>query len=115
MVQVLKPWWSSRRGRLPVFHDVAPPLAGHIIVSGDDSLATTIVHELTKAGAHVVKLAATELADAGVARALAVVCAGDDDSMNIEIALLARKANPNVRVVVRLDNDVVWLRYGRKA
>jgi Trk K+ transport system NAD-binding subunit len=111
MVQVLKPvikpWWSSRRVRLAGFRDVAPRLEGHIIVSGGDALATTIVHELTKAGAHVVKLAATELADAGVARALAVVCAGDDDSTNIEIALLARKANPDVRVVMRLDNDVV--------
>jgi Trk K+ transport system NAD-binding subunit len=105
MVQVLKPWWSSRRARLAGFHEVAPPLEGHIIVSGDDDVATTIVHELTKAGAHVVKLAATELADAGVARALAVVCAGDEDSTNIEIALLARKANPDVRVVMRLDND----------
>ncbi len=42
-----------------------------------------------------------------MASALAVVCAGDDDSTNIEIALLARRANPDVRVVVRLDNDVV--------
>ena len=39
----------------------------HIIVSGDDALATTIVEELKSAGANIVKLAsATELADAGV-------------------------------------------------
>ena len=48
-----------------------------------------------------------ELTDAGVARALAVVCAGDDDATNLEIALLARKANPSVRVVARLANDVL--------
>ncbi|MEB3981145.1 NAD-binding protein [Mycobacterium sp. 663a-19] len=80
----------------------------HIIVSGDDALATTIVEELNSAGVHIVKVAtAAELAGAGVARARAVVCAGDNDATNLEIALLARKANPNVRVVARLANDVL--------
>jgi Trk K+ transport system NAD-binding subunit len=88
----------------------------HIIVSGDDALATTIIEELKRAGARVVKLDNTEIADAGVARSLAraeitrataVVCAGDDDATNLEIALLARRANPNVRVVARLTNDVL--------
>jgi len=38
----------------------------HIIVSGDDALATTIVEELNNAGVHVVKLAhAAELAMPG--------------------------------------------------
>ena len=32
---------------------------------------------------------------------------GDDDATNLEIALLARKANPNARVVARLANDVL--------
>jgi Trk K+ transport system NAD-binding subunit len=81
---------------------------GHIIVSGDDALATTIVAELNSAGAHIIKLTtAAELTDAGVDRALAVVCAGGDDATNLEIALLARKANPDVRVVARLANDVL--------
>ena len=73
----------------------------HIIVSGDDALATTIIEELKSAGATVVRLAnaeldgvAHELGRAEVASALAVVCAGDDDAVNLEIALLARKANP---------------------
>ena len=86
----------------------------HIIVSGDDALATTIIDELKTAGASVVRLAtavlggvATELRRAEVANALAVVCAGDDDAANLEIALLARKANPTVRVVARLANDVL--------
>jgi Trk K+ transport system NAD-binding subunit len=88
----------------------------HIIVSGDDALATTIVEELKRAGARVVKLANPELANVGVARelvraevtrAIAVVCAGDDDATNLEIALLARRANPKVRVVARLTNDVL--------
>jgi Trk K+ transport system NAD-binding subunit len=88
----------------------------HIIVSGDDALAMTIIDELKRAGARVVKLENTELADAGVARslaraevarAIAVICAGDDDATNLEIALLARRANPNLRVVARLTNDVL--------
>jgi Trk K+ transport system NAD-binding subunit len=88
----------------------------HIIVSGDDALATTIVDELKNAGATVARLANIELSEAGVARELtlaevaharAVVCAGDDDATNLEIALLARKANPDVRVVARLANDVL--------
>ncbi len=83
-------------------------MRGHIIVSGDDALATTIVEELNNAGVHIVKLrAAGELDTAGVARARAVICVGDDDATNLEIALLARKANPRVRVVARLANDVL--------
>ena len=88
--------------------------ANHIIVSGGDALATTIAEELKNAGAIVVKLADTEVADteidlaeAGIAQAAAVVCAGDDDATNLEIALLARKANPKVRVVARLANEVL--------
>ncbi len=88
----------------------------HIIVSGDDALAMTIVDELKNAGVTVVKLANVESSEAGVARELtlaevaharAVVCAGDDDATNLEIALLARRANPKARVVARLTNDVL--------
>src|SRR5271156_5610591 len=88
----------------------------HIIVRGDDALAMTIIEELKRAGAPVVRLANTDLADTPVARelaraevahAIAIVCARDDDATNLEIALLARKANPHVRVVARLGNDVL--------
>src|ERR1700761_674218 len=88
----------------------------HIIVSGDDALALTIIEELKNAGVTVARLANIDLSDAGVARelaladvghALAVVCAGDDDATNLEIALLARKANPHIRVVARIANDVL--------
>jgi Trk K+ transport system NAD-binding subunit len=78
-----------------------------IIVTGDDALATTIADELTNAGVSIVKLNAAELADADFGRASAVVCAGADDRSNLQIALLARKANPNIRVVARLANDVL--------
>jgi Trk K+ transport system NAD-binding subunit len=79
----------------------------HIIVSGDDALATTIAEELNRAGATIVKLHSEELGAADLARADAIVCAGDDDAKNLEIALLARKTNPHVRVVARLGNDVL--------
>ena len=47
------------------------------------------------------------LAAAGIADADAVVCVDDDDALNLEIALLARQANPDVRVVARLANTVL--------
>lgn len=79
----------------------------HIIVSGDNALATTITEELNKVGANIVTLAGKNLVDAGLDRADAVVCAEDDDARNLEIALLARKSSPDLRVVARLANDVL--------
>jgi Trk K+ transport system NAD-binding subunit len=118
----VRPWWIGQdadAGDAGDFDDGdgagaddVGRLAGHVIVSGDDALATTIVNELNKAGVSIVKLIAAdltvaELIDTGIDRASAVVCAGPDDAINLEIALLARRANPDVRVVVRLANDVV--------
>lgn len=88
--------------------------AQHVIVSGDDALSETIVTELKRAGVVVVRLDDTQVADtdidlddAGIAEALAVVCGADDDATNVEIALLARNINSNVRVVARIANDVL--------
>ena len=79
-----------------------------IIVSGDDALAKTIAEELRGAGARIIKInTAADLLGAGVHRARAVVCAGPNDAMNLEIALLARQYSPNVRVVARVANDVL--------
>jgi Trk K+ transport system NAD-binding subunit len=114
----VKPWWAGRDNdiddvdEIDDADDTPVRLQSHIIVSGDDALAMTIVEELNKAGVSIVKLTAAdltvaELVDAGVDRALAVVCAEADDALNLEIALLARKANPDVRVVARVHNDVV--------
>jgi Trk K+ transport system NAD-binding subunit len=81
---------------------------GHIIVCGEDSLASTIVDELNTAGARIVQIATpSQVAGAGVNRALAVISVGPDDAINLEIALTARKLNPSVRVVARLANDVL--------
>ncbi|MEE6177885.1 NAD-binding protein [Mycobacterium sp. 050134] len=79
-----------------------------IIVSGDDALSKTIAEELRGAGARIIRInTAADLLGAGVHRARAVVCAGPNDAVNLEIALLAREYSPNVRVVARLANDVL--------
>ncbi len=81
---------------------------GHTIVCGDDALAMRIVEELRTAGMRVVKLHDPKgLAAAGITTADAVVCVDDDDAVNLELALLARRANSDVRVVARLANTVL--------
>jgi voltage-gated potassium channel Kch len=83
-------------------------MSGHIIVCGDDALGMRIVEELNNAGSRVVTLQTPDgLITAGVADAEAVICADDDDALNLEIALLARQANPDMRVVARLANGVL--------
>jgi Trk K+ transport system NAD-binding subunit len=83
-------------------------MVGHFIVCGDDALGIRIVDELNNAGARVASVQSPAgLAAAGVADAQAVICADDDDELNLEIALLARQANANVRVVARLANSVL--------
>ena len=83
-------------------------MRGHTIVCGDDALAMRIIKELTAVGTSVTTLQTPEgLAAAGIADAIAVICAGDDDALNLEIALLARQASPDVRVVARLANGVL--------
>ena len=83
-------------------------MQGHIIVCGDDALGMRIVEELNDR-----RRASRDVADpdgltaAGIADAQAVICADDDDALNLEIALLARQANPDVRVVARLANGVL--------
>ena len=75
----------------------------HIIVSGDDALATTIIGGTEKRSARASSdwpaarspASPVELGRAEVSKAQAVICAGDDDAANLEIALLARRANPD--------------------
>ena len=79
-----------------------------IIVCGDDPLANTIIEELRGAGARIIRInTAADLLGAGVHRARAVVCAGPNDAVNLEIALLARRYSPNVRVVARIADHVL--------
>jgi Trk K+ transport system NAD-binding subunit len=84
-------------------------MRGHIIVCGDDALAMRIVDELDDDDLAVVRLKSpTALDAAGVRTAHAVIAASADDSVNLEVALLARHANPEVRVVARLSNRVLY-------
>ena len=92
----------------PVSRQTREIMHREIIVSGEDALAKTIAEELRGAGARIIHITtAADLLSAGVHRARAIVCAGPDDAMNLEIALLAREYSPTVRVVARLSNDVL--------
>lgn len=67
-----------------------------------------IIDELTEDGLAVVRLSSPAALDAaGVTTAHAVIAAAAEDSVNLEVALLARQANPHVRVVARLSNSVL--------
>jgi Trk K+ transport system NAD-binding subunit len=81
---------------------------GHIIVCGDDPLGLRIIEQLRAAGREVAIVDSSDgLPVAGIANAAALICADDDDALNLEIALLARQLNPDVRVVARLANGVL--------
>lgn len=47
------------------------------------------------------------LAEAGIARAKAVICATDHDLTNLEVAIDARRENPAIRVVMRMFDQRV--------
>src|SRR6187402_2464231 len=80
----------------------------HIIVCGDDPLGRRIIEQLRAAGREITVIDSSDgLLDAEIASAAALICADDDDALNLEIALLARQFNPNVRVVARLANSVL--------
>lgn len=67
-----------------------------------------IIDELNGAELSVVMLASpTDLEAAGIATAHAVIAASAEDATNLEVALLARQANPDARVVARLSNTVL--------
>ncbi|MFN8072111.1 MAG: NAD-binding protein [Mycobacterium sp.] len=83
-------------------------MPGHFIVCGDDALAQRIIDELKGADASVVLLdSAAGLKSAGVTTAHAVIAAAAEDSVNLQVALLARRLSPSVRVVARLSNPVL--------
>lgn len=83
-------------------------MSAHIIVYGHDELATQITREFNDAGLEVVPLhSPADLREAGVGSAAAVVAASGNDAVNLEVALLARRANPRARVVTRIANPVL--------
>lgn len=48
----------------------------------------------------------------GIVRAKAVVCASDDDLANLEIALDAKRLNPNIRVIMRMFDQRLAAKVG---
>ena len=81
-------------------------MPGHIIVCGEDALAIRIINELGDADIRTLQ-SPTGLADAEIHSARAIICASAEDSLNLEMALLARRANADVRVVARIGNPVL--------
>lgn len=85
-------------------------VAGRRVVVVDPAVSRVELDELNRwhveyligSGTHVDTLKATN-----VAAALAVVCATNDDLVNIEIALLVREMSTTVRVVVQMGNESV--------
>lgn len=112
---------------------LAESLKDHVVVCGAGRVGFRVTLELRSLGREVVVVEkrpdapfASVLRDQGVAvliddirspgslqrvnvmKASAIVCATDDDLSNLNVALDARKLNPNVRVVMRLfDDDLV--------
>jgi len=105
---------------------------GHVIVCGLRFVGLRIVEELNQSGVPAVvvddhpdpalarqlagwgvphlaasaRMAAT-LTEAGLAGAIAVICALEDDLLTLETALLTRELRTDVRVVVQLGNPAV--------
>jgi Trk K+ transport system NAD-binding subunit len=104
---------------------------GHVIVCGLPGVGLRIVEELTLSGVPAVVVddapdrplarlidawgvplitstrAEEALTSAGLAGAIAVICAQDDDLRTLETALLARRLRDDVRVVAQLTNPAV--------
>lgn len=108
------------------------PRVGHVVVCGCRGVGLRTVEQLHNAGVAVVVVADPEdvdpvadrllaawdipriagrpreaLIEAGVETASAVVCVPDDDLRSMELALLARRMRPDVRLVVRVGNAAV--------
>jgi voltage-gated potassium channel len=106
---------------------VSRQMRDHVVVCGLDHLGYRVVEELRRLGEDVVAIEQSEaeshvhdvrdldvpvhlgdarrdevLRAAGIEQARAVVCATGSDLTNLEIALDARKLNPQVRVVLRM-------------
>ncbi len=110
----------------------APQRSAHVIVCGLQDVGLRIVEQLHAAGEDVVVVddaadprllrISTELGvahvsgsgqrraaleAAGIEGATALICTSVSDLVNLEIALLARRLRPELRVVVQLGNEAV--------
>ncbi|MCA9585929.1 MAG: NAD-binding protein [Myxococcales bacterium] len=104
----------------------------HIVVCGLGHVGVRVVESLARLGAPVVAIEKREsdafgkvvedlgipvlygdarrdelLIEAGIRRARAVVCATNDDLVNLEVAIDAKRENPGIRVVMRMFDERV--------
>lgn len=116
---------------------VSEQLRDHVVVCGLGHVGYRVVQELHRIGEPLVALERDEqksfveevralglpvhVGDArrdevlemtGIARARAVVCATNDDLANLEIALDAKRMNPNIRVVMRMFDQKLAAKVG---
>jgi Trk K+ transport system NAD-binding subunit len=109
---------------------VTETMKGHVVVCGAGRVGYRVVTQLREMGRDVVVVEKREdaafvsalrdeqvplliddtrsplcLPRTNVKRASAIVCATDDDLANLNIALDARRLNPDIRVVIRLFDD----------
>jgi Trk K+ transport system NAD-binding subunit len=115
------------------FEVIAETLKGHVVVCGAGRVGYRVVTQLQALGKDVVVVEKREdapfvavlrdervplliddirspqcLPRTNVKKAAAIVCSTDDDLANLNIALDARRLNPDIRVVIRLfDDDLV--------
>ncbi|MBX3232052.1 MAG: TrkA family potassium uptake protein [Labilithrix sp.] len=112
-------------------------MKGHIVVCGLGHVGIRIVESLKALGVDVVAIERDKkesfvqtaerlsvpvhhgdarqddlLSAAGIARAHAVVCATDDDFTNLEVAIDAKRENPDIRVVMRVFDQRVAEKIG---
>lgn len=111
-------------------------MEGHVVVCGLGHVGYRVVQELHRAGVGVVGIERSAegfveavrqlgvpvlvgdarrdelLVQAGVERARAVVCATNDDLVNLEVALDSKRMSPTVRVVLRMFDQRLATKVG---
>jgi Trk K+ transport system NAD-binding subunit len=133
MVRFAYLFFAKHRQDKEWFEVIAETLQGHVVVCGAGRVGFRVVAQLRALGKDVVVVEKREeatfvavlrdeqvplliddirspqcLPRTNVKKAAAIVCATDDDLANLNIALDARRMNPDIRVVIRLfDDDLV--------
>lgn len=132
VLRVGAPLFDPQARRLLWVKIMSDRMRDHVVVCGLGHVGVRVVEALKRLGTPVVaiELRPTEsfgpavealgvpvlygdvrrdelLAEAGIARAKAVVCATDQDMTNLEVAIDARRENPSIRVVMRMFDQRV--------